>query len=55
MPGFFLVGLAVLGLVLSAWSLRYRLVLALCIGGFAWLAMGRGAPMGSGHCQGPSP
>jgi hypothetical protein len=44
MPGYFLVGLAVLGLVLSVWPVRYRLILALGVGGFAWLAMGVAAP-----------
>jgi hypothetical protein len=33
-----------LGLVLSAWPLRYRLILALGVAGFGWLAMGVAAP-----------
>jgi hypothetical protein len=44
LPGYFLAGLAILGLALSAWSLRYRLALALGIGVCTWLAMGVAAP-----------
>ncbi|NLT55263.1 MAG: hypothetical protein GXX79_12040 [Actinomycetales bacterium] len=46
LPGFVLLGLAVLGIVLSSWSLRRRLALLLAVAAFAVLALGTRGPGG---------
>jgi hypothetical protein len=44
LPGFFLAGLALLGLFVSAWPRRHRVLMLLAIAGFAWVGMGMRAP-----------
>ncbi|GIF00504.1 hypothetical protein Ari01nite_79680 [Paractinoplanes rishiriensis] len=44
LPGFFLAGLAVIGLLVSSWSCRHRLLILLAVAAFAWVGMGMRAP-----------
>jgi hypothetical protein len=44
LPGFFLAGLALLGLLVSAWPRRHRLLMLVAVAGFAWVGMGMRAP-----------
>jgi hypothetical protein len=44
LPGFALIALAVLGLVVSSWSLKVRLALAAGVVGTVWMALGTKSP-----------
>ena len=44
LPGFFLAGLALLGLLISAWPRRHRVLMLVAVAGFAWVGMGMRAP-----------
>ncbi|GAB1641950.1 hypothetical protein [Krasilnikovia sp. MM14-A1259] len=44
LPGFFLAGLALAGLLWSVWSRRHRVLIVVAVAGFAWLGMGMRAP-----------
>ncbi|KUL42349.1 hypothetical protein [Actinoplanes awajinensis] len=49
LPGFFAIGLAGLGLVVSAWSRRHRVLMLLAAFAFAWVGMGMRAPWNYGY------
>jgi hypothetical protein len=44
LPGYFLAGLALLGLLVSPWPRRHRVLMLVAVAGFAWVGMGMRAP-----------
>jgi hypothetical protein len=44
LPGFFLAALALLGLLISPWPRRHRVLMLVAVAGFAWVGMGMRAP-----------
>ncbi|MFC7528580.1 hypothetical protein [Actinoplanes sp. GCM10030250] len=49
LPGFFAMGLAALGLIVSVWSRRHRVLMLLALIAFAWVGMGMRAPWNYGY------